>query len=221
MLFKSLLVSALAGLALAAPAPIPEPIPEAFPEPAASDVPSGHEVQIVGLQYSGSGCPGGTARGTISDDATTMTIGYDKFIAESGPNVKASDYRKNCQLVVKLKYPQGWQVSIFSANFRGYAGIQKKDKGVCKATFWFSGETEQGDATRTIVGPYNDNYKLFTKIPLTTTVWSRCGKQGMLNINSEVRVVPLGTKNVNLMTVDATDLMFSQIVYFQWKKCPK
>jgi len=143
MLFKSLLVSALAGLALAAPAPIPEPVPEAFPEPIASDGPSGHEVQIVGLQYSGSGCPQGSARGIVSSDATTLTIGYDKFIAESGPNIKASDYRKNCQLVVKLKYPQGWQVSIFSANFRGYAGIQKKDKGVCKATFWFSGETEQ------------------------------------------------------------------------------
>ena len=221
MLFKSLLVSALTGLALAAPAPIPEPVPEPIPEPSAADGPSGHEVQIVGFQYSGSGCPGGTSRGVISDDATTMTIGYDKFIAQSGPNINPSENRKNCNLIVKLRYPQGWQVSIFSTAFRGYANIYKKGKGVCKATYWFSGETEQGSKTLTIYGPQEKNYLLSDSTPLDTVVWSRCGNQGLLNINSEVRVVPLGTRDPNLMTVDTTDLKFKQLVYFQWKRCPK
>jgi len=217
MLFNSLLASTLLGFAVAAPAPIPEPVPELM----VRDGPSGHEVQIESFTYAGSGCKAKSAVGTISDDGTLMTISYDSFIAESGPGVKASDNRKNCNLNVKLKYPQGWQYSIFTTNFRGYANIYKGDKGVCKATYWFTGETEQGTKTLNIYGPQEKNYILSDSTPLDTVVWSRCGKQGLLNINSEVRVVPLGTKNYNLMTVDTTDLKFDQIVYFQWKKCPK
>jgi hypothetical protein len=78
----------------------------------------------------------------------------------------------------------------------------------------------QTSKTLTIKGKYDDNYMLSDSKGLATKIWSPCGKQGMLNINSEVRVVPLGTADPNLMTVDTTDASFTQLIYVQWKKCP-
>jgi hypothetical protein len=41
----------------------------------------------------------------------------------------------------------------------------------------------------------------------------------MLNIKSEVRIVPVTAKGLNLLTVDTVDAKFSQKYYVQWQKC--
>ena len=108
-----------------------------------ADAPSGHEVQITGLAFAGSGCPAGSVSGQLSSDLTTITLLYASFVAQAGKGLTASDYRKNCQLNVKLKYPSGWQFSIFKADYRGYAQIPSGDTGTCKATYYFSGDSSQ------------------------------------------------------------------------------
>lgn len=118
----------LAGLVASAPAD-PKPSP--------------HEIHIEGIAYAGSGCPAGSVAGQISSDKTYITLLYDKFIAESGKTVSASKNRKNCQLNVKLHFPQGWQFSVFKADYRGYAQVPKGITGVCKATYYFSGDSRQ------------------------------------------------------------------------------
>ncbi|KLU89181.1 hypothetical protein MAPG_08155 [Magnaporthiopsis poae ATCC 64411] len=197
----------LAGLVAAVPAP-QTPGPK----------PSGHEVSIVGITFAGSGCPAGSVAGQISGDLTYLTLLYDKFIAEAGKGVGATQNRKNCQLNVKLRFPQGWQFSIFKADYRGYAKIPRGETGTCKATYYFSGESRQVSSTLTLRGPYDDNYLKTDELPVESTVWSPCGIEGLLNINSEVRVTSSTSNNV-LLTVDSTDLKFTQLHYLQWQKC--
>lgn len=109
--------------------------------------PSGHEVTISGISFAGSGCPAGTVAGQLSNDLTTVTLLYDSFVAQAGKGITPSEYRKNCQLNVKLLYPQGWQFSIFKADYRGYAYIPEGATGTCKATYYFSGQSAQVSST--------------------------------------------------------------------------
>jgi hypothetical protein len=133
MLFRFAAVAAgLLGLAAAVPTALD-----------ARDGPSGHEVEIQSVTYSGSGCPPGSAVSVIDDSRTIVTIGYSQFVAQSGPGISPAQNRRNCNLNIKLKYPSGWQYSIFDTDFRGYANIHKGDRGECKATYWFSGQTQQ------------------------------------------------------------------------------
>ena len=129
----------LAGLAAALPTEV-EPV--AAREYLAAG-PSGHEVQITGIAYAGSGCPANTVSGQLSSDLTTITLLYAQFVAESGSGLSSSNQRKNCQLNVKLRYPSGWQFSIFKADYRGYASIARGDTGTCKATYYFAGDSKQ------------------------------------------------------------------------------
>ena len=108
-----------------------------------ADAPSGHEVTISGIAFAGSGCPAGSVSGQLSSDLTTVTLLYSSFVAQAGQGISASNYRKNCQLNVKLKIPSGWQFSVFKADYRGYAQIPKGDTGTCKATYYFSGDSSQ------------------------------------------------------------------------------
>ena len=65
------------------------------------------------------------------------------FVAQAGSGIKASDQRKNCQLNVKIRYPSGWQFSVFKADYRGYANLPKGATRTCKATYYFSGDQKQ------------------------------------------------------------------------------
>jgi len=211
----SYLLPFLAGLATALPAE------EHVAREYLAAGPSGHEVQITGIAFAGSGCPAGSVSGQLSSDLTTLTLLYASFVAESGRGISPSSYRKNCQLNVKLKYPSGWQFSVFKADYRGYAQIAAGDRGTCKATYYFSGDSHQISSTMTIRGPYDDNYLKSDRFGVESTVWSPCGLEGLLNINSEVRLSPADNTKSGLMTVDSTDLKFTQIHYLQWQKCNK
>lgn len=203
-----------ATLAAAAPA-------EEYARQALNAGPSGHEVQITGIAFAGSGCPANSVSGQLSSDLTTITLLYTSFVAETGKGKSSGDARKNCQLNVKLRYPSGWQFSVFKADYRGFAQIPRGDTGTCRATYYFSGDSRQISSTLTIRGPYDDNYLKTDQFGVESTVWSPCGLEGLLNINSEVRISSASSANSALLTVDSTDLRFKQIHYLQWQKCSK
>jgi hypothetical protein len=79
----------------------------------------------------------------ISEDKTTMTLIFDAYTATIGPDVKQTENRKNCQLNVDIQYPGGFQYSVLSADYRGYASIQAGVTGTLKSTYYFSGQTAQ------------------------------------------------------------------------------
>lgn len=121
----------LAAVAAAVPAPVPQ------------DKPSGHEIEIQAVTYGGTGCPDKTVQGLLSDDRTTITLSFDAYTVQSGPNIPATDRRKFCQLQLKLKYPGGFQYSIFGADYRGYASLEKGVNGTAQSTYYFSGQQSQ------------------------------------------------------------------------------
>ena len=71
-------------------------------------------------------------------------------------------------------------------------------------------------STLTIKGPYDDNYLKTDQFGVESTVWSPCGLEGLVNINSEVRVSPLSTNNKNLLTVRTPGN-----ITLQWQACGK
>lgn len=61
------------------------------------------------------------------------------MVASIGPGVPITANRLNCQLNVNLQYPPGFQYSVLSTQFRGYAGIEKGVTAVQSANYYFSG----------------------------------------------------------------------------------
>jgi hypothetical protein len=83
----------------------------------------------------------------ISSDRTIVTLIFDSYVASIGPGIPVTDSRKNCQLNVDIKYPGGFQYSILSADYRGYASLESGVSGVLKSNYYFSGQSEQVRST--------------------------------------------------------------------------
>ncbi|KAF2273102.1 uncharacterized protein EI97DRAFT_189272 [Westerdykella ornata] len=185
------------------------------------EAPPAGQVTIRGVTYGGTGCPEGTVRHQISSDRTIVTIIFDSYVASVGPGVPITDSRKNCQLNVDIQYPGGFQYSILSADYRGYASLQKGVSGSLKSTYYFSGQSTQTSTQYDFVGPLTGDYLKHDEADSTSVVWSPCGAPGMLNINSQVRLTSSNPQATGLLTTDSTDLKFTQVVYVQWQKCTK
>jgi len=202
---------ALAPLAAAAPGILP-PVELGSTPPAGS-------VTIRDITYGGNGCTQGTMSSQLSSDRTTVTLIFDSYIASIGPGIAVTEQRKNCQLNIALNYPGGFQYSVLSADYRGYAALQKGVSGVLKSTYYFSGQTEQSSTEYDFIGPVNGDYLKHDTADSTSIIWSPCGAQGMLNINSQVRLSSSNSTATGLLTTDSTDLKFTQVVYVQWQTC--
>ncbi|OCK77763.1 hypothetical protein K432DRAFT_395337 [Lepidopterella palustris CBS 459.81] len=199
------------------------PLAAALPSPNLDEVTSGSpdptQVHIKAITYGGTGCPQGSVAYDISDDRTTVTLIFDSYVASIGPGIVVTENRKNCQLNVDITYPGGFQYSIFSADYRGYAAIDAGVTGVLKSTYYFSGQTAQSSTEYSFVGPVEGDYLKHDTATSTSVIWSPCGAEGMLNINSQVRLTSSNASSSGLLTTDSIDAKFTQVVYIGWQTC--
>ncbi|KAF3170036.1 hypothetical protein TWF106_011393 [Orbilia oligospora] len=183
-----------------------------------ADLPDPTKVWVQKIITGGTGCPAGTVSQQISNDRSTFTLIFDQYVASIGPGIPITESRKNCQLNVHLNYPAGWQYSVFSATYRGYAQLERGQFGTQKSTYYFSGDSHQTSTQTDFTGPFNRDYAFTDNVDQTSNVWSPCGREGLLNINSQVRLTG-DNKKTGLLTTDSVDGKFTQILGFAWRRC--
>ena len=124
MRLSPLLVLAASALCLAAPSPQNAP-----PD----------QVRIDAFDVNGSGCRKGTVGAVFSSEKTVLSLSYSEYIASIGPGTKPADHQKNCLVTLNVHYPQGWQFSIFSVDYRGFKQLDKGVTGKQSSIYWFGG----------------------------------------------------------------------------------
>ena len=139
MRVDTLFLAVLPAIALAAPQHTQTKRQEADAAP-----PHG-QVQIKNVQTSGEGCPtkSGTTSVQISEDGSTVTIGFSGFKAaidtQPPPLSKpVAPEVQNCQVHTILWYPQGYQYSVMTATYNGYAQLDPGVTGHLTSTYFFS-----------------------------------------------------------------------------------
>lgn len=100
MLFQAALPLFL-GLAAAAPSA------QLVAPQASDDLPA--SVKVVGVSLLGTGCPAGTADVQVDATGELFEATFSAYEVLTGPDTRASDWRKNCKLTMNLEFEQGFQ----------------------------------------------------------------------------------------------------------------
>jgi hypothetical protein len=199
-----ILSTALAALSAASPVPDAVSAPPSF--------------KVGKVAYGGSGCPQGSIDVDISSDGRILPITFGKeFTATVGSGSDPAASRKNCQLNIPITFSPGFQYTVYSADYTGYADLDAGVKGSVQSNYYFSGEQKSASATLTINGPFTGRYQKHDDVALA--VWSPCGSQGLLNVNTDVALTPLGAANSGLLTADKASAKFTHSVYIKWQQC--
>lgn len=193
----------------------------AHPSPVVTDPPP-DKIVIDVATVNGSGCPRGTAAVAVSPDNTAFTVTYSDYLAQAGGNSDPTAFRKNCQLNLIVRVPQGFTYAIASADYRGFASLQPGASGVQRASYYFQGSPDTVFKNHPLKGPYNDDWQVTDETDWAQLVWAPCGVLRNFNINTELRVnAGSSPDKVSFMTMDSTDGDISTVYHLAWMKCPK
>ncbi|SDY80448.1 protein of unknown function [Amycolatopsis xylanica] len=187
---------------------------------AAADSTPPDRITVDVVTVNGSGCRPGTAAVAVSPDNSAFTVTYSDFLAQAGQGTAATDFRKNCQLGLRINIPQGFTYGIASADYRGYANLKRNATGVQKASYYFQGHSATGSRTHTFYGPSDDNWQATDTTEVSEIVYQPCGEKRIFNVNAEVRVIAKADAPTSFMTMDSIDGGVNTIYHFSWKTCP-
>ena len=80
-------------------------------------------VELGEPAYGGTGCPSGTASVTLSPDASSLSLLFDTYTVEAGGNTGKRVDRKGCNIAIPVHVPQGYSVSVFQVDYRGFNSL--------------------------------------------------------------------------------------------------
>jgi hypothetical protein len=200
------------GLALSGPA-------FAWPTDPPSD-----RIIIDVVTVNGSGCRPNTAAVAVSPDNTAFTVTYSEYLAQVGVGSSPTDFRKNCQLNLRVHVPQGFTYAIAQADFRGFAHLERGASAQQRANYYFQGHSQTVFSNHQFRGPYSDDWQTTDQVEVGALVYAPCGEERLFNINTELRVnkgTSNGATTTSFIAMDSTDGAINTIYHFSWKRCPQ
>lgn len=177
-----------------------------------------NDIQLGEPGYGGSGCPAGSAMATLSPDKKSLSIIFDEYVVEAGAVNRKRLARKNCSIAIPVHVPQGFSVSIIDVDYRGYVSLPSRAQARFSAEYFFAG-IRGPQFTKTFRGATDEDYVLRNKLGVHATVWSKCGADVNLRVNSSMMVRVRSTRDDALATVDSADFNAGIKYQLQWKRC--
>ncbi|WP_035798019.1 DUF4360 domain-containing protein [Kitasatospora mediocidica] len=183
--------------------------------------PGGFTIGLVTVN--GSGCPAGTAAVAVSPDDTAFTVTYSDYLAEVGVGARPTDFRRNCQLDVRVHAPQGFTYAIAEADYRGYAYLANGATSREQANYYFQGDPQTAYAAHAFAGPMDDDWQATDTTGIASLIYAPCGATRDLEINTQLNV-GVGSSDpattTSFMTMDSTDGSLTTIYHLSWETCP-
>lgn len=167
--------------------------------------------------YGGNGCPTGTVSAVLSPDQKSLSVIFDQYTAEAGRSSGKSLDRKACNVAIPVHIPQGYSVGIFKVDYRGYASIPSGARGNFTTEYFFAGS--RGPSVRTPFINTQQDYLISHELQTQAIVWTPCGADTNLRINSNVLVQTNSRWDDTLLTVDSADITSGLLFHIQWRQC--
>lgn len=168
--------------------------------------------------YGGSGCPANSASVTLSPDQKALSILFDQYIVEAGNSSGRSFDRKSCNIAVPVRIPQGYSVAIFQVDYRGFNQLPSGGRSQFAVEYFFAGS--QGPRqTRTFFGPASQDYLLTSHLAAENLVWTPCGADTNLRVNTSMLVSSNSRRDDAMATVDSADISAGLVYHLQWRRC--
>lgn len=169
-------------------------------------------------EHGGTACPQGTVSATVSPDGNEVSILFDQYVAEAGAGSGKSLDRKSCNIAIPVHVPQGYSVSIFQVDYRGFAAIPSGGRGQFNVEYFFAGSRGLR-ANKSLRAGTQSDYLFTDRLEASALVWSACGASTNLRMNTSLLVASNSRRDQAMATVDSIDVSNGIVYHIQWKRC--
>ncbi len=166
--------------------------------------------------YGGTGCPAGSASVSLSPDQTALSILFDQYAVEAG-NGRTMD-RKSCNIAIPVRVPQGYSISVFQVDYRGFNSLPSGARSQFNVEYFFAGSRGPRQ-TKNFFGPAANLYELTDYLTAEAVVWSACGADTNLRVNTSMLVQTNRAQQQAMATVDSADVTAGLVYHVSWRRC--
>ena len=180
----------------------------------AAPIPPNTSFRLASLN--GSGCPADEQSDPVVTRVgeASLRIKFDGMDASVGPYTDPVDFRKNCLASIEVSVPDGYAFTISGAAYAGDAKLEAGLTGTQRASYYIQGESDTTVRTHPFTGPYSADWDTLDSFTVEDAVWSPCGGQRNINVNTELRITGSKPKTTNSMSL-GPELNFS----FAFRTC--
>lgn len=168
--------------------------------------------------HGGTACPQGSVSATVSPDGNEVSILFDQYVVEAGGVTGKSLDRKSCNLAIPVHVPQGYSISIFQVDYRGFSAIPRGGRGQFNIEYFFAGSRGLR-ANKTLPTGVQRDYLLTDRLQASALVWSACGASTNLRVNTSLLVSSNNRREDAMATLDSIDVSNGLVYHVQWKRC--
>lgn len=176
------------------------------------------KVTVELVTVNGSGCPKDTVQVAVAPDNTAFTVTYNAYTAKIGPNVDPMLARRNCQAALKVNVPNGYTYGVVSAEYRGFAKLNKGVTATQIASYYFQNNPDTDRRRHEYKGAFEDSWQANDTTEWAQVVWGPCKEKRLFNINTEMRITGNDSK-VSYITMDSLDAGLKTTYHYALKKC--
>jgi hypothetical protein len=166
--------------------------------------------------YGGTGCPANSASVSLSPDQSALSILFDQYVVEAG-NGRTMD-RKSCNIAIPVHVPQGYSISVFQVDYRGFNSLPAGARSMFNVEYFFAGSRGVRQ-TKSFFGPAADLYELTDNLTAEAVVWSACGADTNLRVNTSMLVQTNRARQQAMATVDSADVTAGLVYHVSWRRC--
>jgi hypothetical protein len=174
------------------------------------------DVRLGTPEYNGTGCPAGSAAVSLTADAKALSILFSSFVVEAG-GFNSDSARKNCNIAVPVHVPNGYSVSVFQIDYRGFNSLPVGAWSRFNVEYFFAGYRGP-QFQKSFQGPLADDFLIRNTLTGTTMSWSKCGEDVILRTNPSL-FVSTQNKQEAFSSVDSADVNAALIFNLVWRSC--
>ena len=183
-------------------------------------------IYIRDIDAAGTGCPAGSVSIDVSPDRQVFTAIFNKFqavIDPFDPNVALADRHKRCDLSLKVQVPQGYQFSVFKADYQGWYDLQANMSLTQTSSYHFQGNANHIKRSSLSTGGTgrSGEFHFVDQLGVSSFEWSACGAPRNMYISAELRLSSNSNNSRGVAGIDAIEGQFKLLNRYgiQWRRC--
>ncbi len=195
-------------------------LPDIPEEGGAEETPSEPQLELRSLRYGGSGCPVGSINTSTGAELANgrLSIHWDEFMVELGPDTPLSGARKNCVISFDLAVPEGYQYALSEYKYRGFAALDPGVSSDVSISSYFEGGKSFPYSFRW-TGPQESDFVISDFIGIDKKIWSPCGLKRAFNTNIALRLISNKKQNPDAKGLLLLDFTEPLAFRFELRRC--
>lgn len=179
--------------------------------------PAGAAATVTGL--TGTGCPADATHTTTETGGGRITTTFDRYTAQVGPQVAATEARKSCQITLGVEVPARYRFSVTQWDLRGTARMEKGATAVEQASLYFAGQVPTAFSSHSLSGPVDGSWQFTEVNDLANLQYSGCGTHADLYVSTALQISGGSSDTAKATSLIAMGPIVVDISSFAWQPC--